>query len=63
MDEADRYSLTSVSEYIKDNLDAKYVLDLLIEEEVLEPDDDEEIRAETTSRVRKWMLWRNAVDN
>ncbi|XP_022096542.1 uncharacterized protein LOC110982455 [Acanthaster planci] len=52
MDEADKYSLSSISGYITDNLDAKYVLDHLIEAEVLDPDDDEEIRAEKTSRKR-----------
>ncbi|XP_038045304.1 uncharacterized protein LOC119719904 [Patiria miniata] len=52
MDETDLYSLNAVSDYITENLDAKYISDQLIEKEVLDVDHDEEIQAEKTAKRR-----------
>ena len=51
MDEADMYVLNSVRADIVDNVDAKYIVDALIQSEVLTPDHDEEIKAEKTAKV------------
>ena len=52
MDEADMYSLDYIRPDLLDNVDAKHVVDHLIENDVLEPVHDEEIRAEKTAKVK-----------
>ncbi|XP_071793097.1 uncharacterized protein [Asterias amurensis] len=52
MDSADRYRLLSIESDLQDNVDANHIVDHLIEKGVLDPDHDEQIRAERTPRGR-----------
>ncbi len=56
MNRADKYRLLCIQSDLLDSVDASYVVDYLIEKEVLEPEDDDQIKAERTAKERTQTL-------